>query len=125
MPTDDRRAPARDERRTEVTGSHVDGGIGGIRVGRDLTVTSTVTTAGEALSERERLLVQAVLDAARRPGPAMPPELTAALDTLGDEVAVEHARRSRVRALLEQVAIHAGTAGAVFAAAQLALEAMT
>lgn len=125
MPTDDRRASARDERRIEVTGSMVDGGLGGIRVGRDLKVTSTVSTAADALTDRDRQLVQAVLDAARRTGPTMPTELTVALQQLDEEVAAEPARRSRVRTSLEQVAIHAGTAGAVFAAAQLALDALT
>jgi hypothetical protein len=125
MPKDDRGTSARDERRIEVTGSVVDGGIGGIRVGRDLKVTSTVSTAADALTEDDRQLVQAVLDAARRTGPAMPTELTAALRRLDEEVAAEPARRSRVRVILEQVAIHAGTAGAVLAAAQLALDALT
>jgi hypothetical protein len=125
MPTDDRRTSARDERHIEVTGSMVDGGTGGIRVGRDLKVTSTVSAAADALTERHRQLVQAVLDAARPTGPEMPGELAAALHRLAEEVAVEPAHRGRVRALLEQVAIHAGTAGAVFAAAQLALDALT
>jgi hypothetical protein len=125
MPKDDRRTSARDERRIEVTGSMVDGGIGGIQVGRDLKVTSTVSTAADALTERDRQLVQAVLDAAQRTGPAMSTELTAALHQLDEEVAAEPAHRSRVRASLEQVAIHAGTAGAVLTAAQLALDALT
>jgi hypothetical protein len=125
MPTDDRRAAARDERRIEVTGSMVDGGIGGMRIGRDLKVTSTVSTSADALSESDRQLVEAVLDAARRAGPPMPTALTAALHRLDEELAAEPARRSRVRTLLEQVAVHAGTAGAVLAAAQLALDAVT
>jgi hypothetical protein len=126
MPTDRRRASAHDERHIEVTGSSVDGGIGGIRVGRDLKVTSTVSSAPEdALTDPERQLVQAVLDAALRTGSPMSTSLAAALDQLGHEVAEQPAQRSRVRSVLEQVAYHAGTAGAVLAAAQLALEAMT
>lgn len=126
MPTDDRRPPARDQRRTEVIGSYVDGGTGGIQVGGNLEVTSTVSTAADAsLTEAERQLVQAVLDAARSTGSTVPTELTATLRRLDDEIAAEPARRDRVRPLLEHVAYHAGTAGAVLAAAQLALEAMT
>jgi DNA-binding transcriptional MocR family regulator len=125
MPTDDRPTPAHDERRIEVTGSMVDGGIGGIQVGRDLNVASTVPASADALTQRDLQLVQSVLDAAQRTGPAMATELTAALQQLAEEVAAEPARSGRVRASLEQVAIHAGTAGAVFAAAQLALDHLT
>jgi hypothetical protein len=91
-----------------------------------MKVTSTVSTAANAsLTEAERQLVQAVLDAARSMGSTVPTELEAVLHQLGHEIAAEPARRGRVRPLLEQVAHHADTAGAVLAAAQLALEAMT
>jgi hypothetical protein len=125
MPKDDRRASQRDERRINITGASVDGGIGGIQVDGDVNVTSTVSTTADALTERDRQLVQAVLDAARRASLAMPAELTVAVRRLDEEIAAEPARRSQVRASLEQVALHAGTAGAVFAAAQLALDALT
>jgi hypothetical protein len=126
MPKDNPRPSAHDERQIEVTGSSVDGGIGGIQVGNDLTVTSTVSSSSpDALTDPERQLVQAVLDAALRTDTPMAGPLTAALDLLGHEVAQQPAQRSRVRSILEQVALHAATAGAVFAAAQLALDAIT
>lgn len=125
MPKDDRRASTRDERRINITGASVDGGIGGIQVGGDVNVTSTVSTTADALTESDRQLVQAVLDAARRASLAMPAELTVAVRRLDEEIAAEPARRGQVRASLEQVALHAGTAGAVLAAAQLALDALT
>ena len=122
---DDRRRGARDERRIEVVGAMVDGGIGGIQVGGDLQVTSTVSTSVEALTEGDRQLVQAVLDAARQAGPAMPPQLVTAVHRLDEVTVTVPARRSQVRTALEQVALHASTAGAILAAAQLALDALT
>ena len=124
MHTNDRCDGARDERHIEVTGSMVDGGIGGIAVGGDLNVESTVSPAATTLTASERRLASAVLDAARRAGPPMTSELGAALHRLDRDVAVEPPRRARVRASLEQVALHAGTAGAILAAAQLALDAI-
>jgi hypothetical protein len=125
MPKDDRHTSIRDERHIDVTGTVIDGGIGGIQVGGNVNATSHVSTSADALTERDRQLVQAVLDAARRADPATPAELTVAVRRLDEEIAAEPARRSQVRASLEQVALHAGTAGAVFAAAQLALDALT
>jgi hypothetical protein len=122
---DDRRRGARDERRIEVVGALVDGGIGGIQVGGNLQVTSTASTSAEALTERDRQLVQAVLDAARQAGPAMPPQLVSAVHHLDEATATVPARRSQVRTALEQVALHASTAGAILTAAQLALDALT
>lgn len=122
MPKDDRRVGARDQRHIEVTGSMVDGGIGGIQVGGNFEVTSNVSAAANELTERDRALVQAVLDAARSSGPAMPAGLAVAVRRLDEEMAVAPVHRSQVRALLEQVALHAGTVGAVLAAAQLALD---
>ena len=126
MPTDDRRPNARDHRHIDVTGVYVDGGPGGIHVSGDMEVTSTASTAPDAsLTEAERQVVHAVLDAARRVGSVVPADLMPVLQRLDREIAAEPAQRGRVRSLVEQVAYHAGTAGAVLTAAQLALDAMT
>jgi hypothetical protein len=105
---------------TVYNGPVLDGGLGGINAGRDINVSSTRIVRGPATDEQLRA-VQEVARAANEDGVGSDREVRHLLAEIQAAVGAPAMEPKTVRRLLVRVREHAGTAGALFGAVQVAL----